>query len=243
MVDRVTGTHNPWNKGWKSVPKDLIVLYGKEHPTDQDRIDGEGDHVGTKEQAVQRFYTLFNWSAGLWPSLPKPAVPQQPEDATLRQKVTWYDSALLKAKREYGISLPPGYLMDANKDQRYPVLYLMHGYGMAPAGFSATSLITDAFVTDSDVKLRPMIMVFADGRCCFFNRVTGARDCRETDEAGVELSSKPELERECNSGNFYVNRHGYTAADAAPYGDAFFELMDTIDQNYRTLPEAEVEAR
>ncbi|MHB8875590.1 MAG: alpha/beta hydrolase [Myxococcaceae bacterium] len=243
MVDRKTGVYAPWNSRWKTTPKDLLVLYGKESPTDQDRIEGEGDHVGTASQAVYRFYTLFNWSAAMWPSLERPSTPLGGASASEREKVEWYESKLLGAKREYAVALPPGYELAENQDKRYPVLFMMHGYGMDPGGFLGTALITDAFVTDTNVKLRPMIMVFPSGRCCFVHRTTGARDCRETDDTGTELSRRPEFERECNSGTFYVNRRGYTAADARPYGDAFFELMDHIDQTYRTAPAADVEAR
>jgi hypothetical protein len=243
MVDKRSGMFNPWNNRWKYAPRDILVAYGKEFPTDQDRVDGEGDHVGTAAQAVNRFYTLFNWSAALWPNLPRPSTPYGGAPVSEREKLTWYDSKLLKAKRDYAIALPPGYELPENADARYPVLYMMHGYGMAPAGFLGTHLIADNFMTDTDVKLRPMIIVFPNGRCCFVNQATGARDCREEDEAGVSTGSKPGFERECNSGSFYMNRRGYTAEDAIAYGDAFFELMDHIDQTYRTLPAADVEAR
>lgn len=243
MTDRRTGNFSPWNQRWKTVPRDLLMVYGKENPTDEDRVEGEGDHVGTALQAASRFYTLFNWAAATYPNLERPSTPLGGASASERQKVIWYDSALLGAKREYGISLPPGYDLPENQDKRYPVLYLLHGYGMDPRSFMATSLITDTYVTDPDVKLRPMILVFPSGRCCFVHLASGARDCRETDDDGVDLSDLPGWERECHKGNFYVNRQGFFRGDERAYGDAFFELMEYIDQNYRTVPAAEVEAR
>lgn len=243
MVNTRTGYFAPWNNRWKSIPHDLSMLYGKDQPTDEDRVNGEGDHVGTTEQAVNRFYVMFNWAAAIWPNLQRPATPFGGASATERQRIEWYDSKVLGAKREYAVALPPGYDLAENKDKRYPVLFMLHGYGMDPKNFLATSLITDSYVTDKDVNFRPMIQVYPSGRCCFVNQVTKLKDCRETDDSGMDLDRIAGWERECNSGSFYVNRRGYTNDDQTRYGDAFFELMDHIDQTYRTQPAAEVEAR
>jgi putative hemolysin len=243
MVDRRTGYFSPWNQVWKTLPHDVLMMYGKENPTDADLVAGEGDHVGTPGEAVDRFYVLFNWAAALWPSLEKPVANLGGSTASERQRVEVFQSEKLHAKWEYGIALPPGYDDPANADQRYPVVYMLHGYGMEPSGFLATALITDSFVTDTNVKFRPMIYVFPYGRCCWINSVTGARECRELDDSGADFGNQPNWARECHSGTFWINRVGYTNADATAYGDAFFELMDHVDANYRTLPAADVEAR
>lgn len=241
MKDR-NGLFSPWNRSWKTVPKDLVTLYGKETRTDAEIVAGEGDHVGTAEQAVARFQVLFNWVAYMWPNAPRPqAVFGQSSPADYRTET--YESQKLGAKWEYGVALPPGYFDEANKDARYPVAYLLHGYGMDPSGFLGAAVIANNFTTDPNLQLRPVIYVFPNGRCCFINKVTGARDCRNTNDQGQDIDSDGNWERECNSGTFWVNRKGYTADDGTPYGDALFELMDYIDGKYRTLPAAEVEAR
>lgn len=242
MKDRLSGNFNPWNRSWRSVPKDLITLYGKETRTDLEITIGEGDHVGTNEQASSRFQIVMNWTANLWPNAPRPsAVFGQSTPADYRTET--YDSAKLGAKWEYAISVPPGYGDPANAAARYPVAYLLHGYGMDPAGFVAAAIIANNFVSDPALQLRPVIYVFPNGRCCFVNQVTGARDCRNTDDTGQDLDRLPNWERECHSGTFWVNRKGYTPTDGTPYGDALFELMEHIDSKYRTLAPAEVEAR
>ncbi len=245
MTDRATKAFSPWNKKWKLVPHDLATLYGKERADqiDQDRVNGEGDHVGTAAQAIYRFAVVFNWAAAMWPNLSRPATPVGGSTANERQRITSFDSKKLKAKWEYAIALPPGYDDPTNADARYPVVYMLHGYGMEPKGFMGTSLITDAFVTDTDVQLRPIIYVYPNGRCCWINSVDGARDCRESDDNGDEVVRPSTWARECNSGTFWINRSGYTAEDQTLYGDAFFELMDHVDATYRTLPAADVEAR
>lgn len=242
MKDRTSGNFNPWNRSWRNVPKDLITLYGKENRTDQEIEQGEGDHVGLPGQAASRFQIVFNWVANMWPNAPKPsAVFGQSTPADYRTET--YFSNKLNAKWEYSISVPPGYGDAANADQRYPVAYLLHGYGMEPSDFVAAAVLANNFVVDPALQLRPVIYVFPNGRCCFTNKTTGARDCRNKDDNGMEIDRFPEWERECHSGTFWVNRKGYTPNDATPYGDALFELMEHIDRNYRTLPPADVEAR
>ncbi|MGA9521198.1 MAG: hypothetical protein WBV82_07030 [Myxococcaceae bacterium] len=242
VIDR-NGRYRPWHARWSSAPANLTVLYGKDAPSDQDRVVGDGDHVGTTVQTVERISSLFNWVGAQWPKLERPTTPFSGLAYAERERIESYDSALLGGKREYAIYLPPGYELEENQDKRYPVQYFLHGYGAAPAGFVSTALMADAYMKDGNVNFRPMIMVFPSGRCCWVHRTTGARDCRESDENGKSIGSQSGFERECVAGNFYINRKGYTWEDAVPYGDAFFELMDEIDKRYRTLPVAEVEAR
>lgn len=237
MVDR-QGRFDPWTKRWSQMPRDLVTLYGKPTPTDQDRLDGEGDHVGTNEQALFRFATVFNWAASLWPSLDKPPVPALVNG---EQQRAWFDSKALGAKWEYAVALPAGYHDPENAQRRYPVVFMLHGYGMEPGSFVPSVLIADAYVA-SPLALRPLIYVFPYGRCCWVN-AAGQKDCRETDDMGRELRSLPGWARECNSGTFWINRKGYTPSDGTRYGDAFFELMDHVDATYRTQPAAEVDAR
>jgi hypothetical protein len=243
MQDPYSGDYVPWGGPWKEVPSDLMVFYGKDDPTDQDRINGDGDHVGTTDQAADRVYTMFNWVAARWPSLPKAPVPANPTPYSQRAQILSYASTVLGAQRDFGLYVPPGYDDPANQNIRYPVLYMLHGYGMDPSGYISASLIADSYMVDPQVQFMPMIIVFPSGDCCFKNTVTGARDCRELDDNGNPIGNDPNWVRECNRGTFFVNRTGYTASDARAYGDSFFELMDYVDANYRTLPAANVDAR
>jgi hypothetical protein len=234
-----SGAFDPWTRRWGQVPRSFVTLYGKAQPSDDDRVAGEGDHVGTNEQALFRFATVFNWVGSLWPSLERPPVPAMLNGV---QRSEWFVSKQLGAKWEYAIALPAGYQDPENAGRRYPVVYMLHGYGMDPKSFSPAALVADANVANPNVALRPAIYVFPYGRCCFVD-AQGRKDCRETDDEGRELSRQQGLSRECNSGTFWINRRGYTPDDVTRYGDAFFELMEHIDATYRTMPAAEVEAR
>ena len=243
MVDARTGNFDPWGKRWQNLPPNLGIFYGKENPTDDDRVEGEGDHVGTAGQMVNRMYTLFTWAGARWQNLPRPTAPFGGTPYGDREIIDSYDSEILGARREFAVFLPPGYDDPANAEVRYPVLFMLHGYGMEPAGFVSTSLVADSYMVGEHAKLRPMIIVFPSGRCCYRNDATGERDCRETDETGASIGSRQGFERECARGSFYVNGKGFTHGDGPRYADAFFELMDEVDRRYRTLRPTEVEAR
>lgn len=242
MKDRASGNFTPWNRAWRALPLDMITLYGRETRSEAEIVQGEGDHVGTVVQAANRFQSLFNWVAWQWPNLQKPqALFGQSTPADYRTET--FFSQKLGAKWEYAIAIPPGYGDAANAQARYPVAYLLHGYGMSPGNFVDAALLANNYVTDPNLQLQPVIYVFPNGRCCYTNVRTGERDCRSADDQGNDFDRLAEWERECRSGTFWVNRKGYTPADATLYGDALFELMEHIDTKYRTLQTTEVEAR
>lgn len=243
LTDR-SGLFNPWAGNWRTAPKNLSIMYGKDQPTDQDRIAGEGDHVGNGSQAVDRFSTLFGWMGSQWPSLPRPSTVGIADINTRVLSDQWFYSEALGAKRDYAVFLPPGYDAPENKDVRYPVGFLLHGYGMDPSGMSATAILADPNMKDGGGgKLRPMILVFPSGRCCHRELATGTRDCREKNDQGQDFDTLSGWERECNSGSFFVNGQGYANGSGIKYGDSFLELINEIDTKYRTLPTVEVDAR
>jgi hypothetical protein len=233
-----TKSHNLWNHACLRAPHDLEELYGKDDPTEADLIAGDGDHVGTDAQAIDRLAVLFNWVAAQWPSLDRPSTPVTGMTYDQRQTYEWFDSQALGAKRDYGVFVPPGYDDPANADVRYPVLYLLHGYFGDPAQILPSTLLADAYMKDTDVKLRPMIVVAPSGACCFVQASTGARDCREADDNGVSLEGRSGWARECIGGNFFVSQ-----VSGSKYEDSLLELLDVIDQRYRTLPAAAPSAR
>jgi len=243
MADARTGAYSPWSQAWRHAPKNPFIFYGTESPTDQQLIDGDGDHVGTNEQAIDRISTLFAWVASQWPSLPRPSTPFGGLGYDQRQQITSYDSQVLGAKRDFGIYLPPGYELPENQDAGYPVLYLLHGYEGDPTQILPSTLLPDTYMQDTDVRLTPMIVVAPSGACCFVNASTGARDCREVDDAGVSLSNEAGWERECIGGSFFFDQVGAQNGASVRYADSFFELMDYVDQHYRTLPAGDVEQR
>jgi hypothetical protein len=237
MKDTRTGNYRPWGGPWGRAPKNFAVLYGKEEPTLDDRILGDGDHVGTNGQAVNRIATLYNFTGAQWPSLPRPVSPLGGTPYDERELIRVYDSKALGAKRDYGVFLPPGYELPENAQTRYPVLFLLHGYTGTPKQILPSAFLADTFMKDSDIGLRPMIIVTPSGACCF-RHTSGARECREVDDAGAPYLGKAGWERECEGGSFFVDHQAGAPGTVGNYGTAVLELMEEIDRNYRTLPAA-----
>src|SRR5436190_2076477 len=72
-----------------------------------------------------------------------------------------YDSKTVGAKRKAQVYTPPGY----SKDQKYPVLYLLHGIGGDenewPRGGAPDVILDNPY---ADKKAVPMIVVMPNGR-------------------------------------------------------------------------------
>lgn len=73
----------------------------------------------------------------------------------------WYDSPTLKLRRRMQVYTPPGY---ETSQTRYPVLYLLHGYGGDENEWTAlgrTAQIVDNLIAAG--RARPMIVVMPNG--------------------------------------------------------------------------------
>lgn len=213
-----------------AIGRKLFIRYGSDSPTDKQRRDGDGDHVGDGAQLLGRFGTYLKWISHVWtPVLGEPS----PILARGRREERTYFSEKLGALRNYGIALPPGYDLPENKDRHYPIVFLLHGYGMEAGAMSDLNILIDEFTSSGE--MRDMILVYPSGKCCF-RRPDGTKDCRELDDDHItELEDKPGYVRECNSGNFFVDRVGEKAGDTTLYGQSLWELMDRVATEERAL--------
>src|SRR5258708_19048845 len=185
---------------------------------------GDGDHVGTVAETVNRFLVFFRWLSRRWDAVLPPG-----SRGVGTTQVLHYASPLLGADVDYAVSLPPGYEGAANASRRYPVLLLLHGYGQSAEDMSGTGLVVN--VLSNVGLLHDLIVVYPSGRCCLTGP-QGERTCNDAE-------AQPGWVRECARGSFYVDRAGYGAADRTPYGQAVFELMDLVDRQFRTLSPAD----
>jgi hypothetical protein len=215
---------------WNAAGRNIFLRYGDVDVTTAQLRSGDGDHVGTVGQAADRTLTFISWASHVWdPVLPAP----KPINGSFNviDEAPYLNT--LGAKRNFDIMTPPGYDDPANAKERYPVVVLGHGYGMDPDGMSATGIVFAAYMEAGNI--RPMILVFPSGRCCWTNTMTGERDCREENDEGKSFSQMAGWTGECRTGNFYVNRQGFTGKDNTPYADSLFEILDYVDAHYRTL--------
>jgi hypothetical protein len=229
------GYYDALKADFLAAGRNVFVRYGNETVSEADRRAGDGDHVGTPGQLINRFGTYARWMSAHWEPVLGPPVPIQ---AVSRRETVTFFSERLKATTSFDIGLPPGYDAPAYADKRYPVATLGHGYGMDAEGMANLSILIDTYMSHGDML--PVIYVYPSGRCCFV-RADGTSDCREVDENGVELRNRknpdgsPEFQRECKSGSFYVNRQGFGAGDDRAYAEALFEILAYVDAHYRTL--------
>ncbi|WP_280748165.1 alpha/beta hydrolase-fold protein [Parabacteroides sp. PF5-9] len=122
----------------------------------------------------------------------------------------WYDSKALGVDRRMNVYTPPGY--EANKNKRYPVLYLLHGTGGDEnewVTFGRTIQIMDNLIAQG--KAEPMIVVMPNGH--------------------------PYLEAAPGESHwgYYKPEHNHTARPAATFEEIFPEIMNFVDANFRTL--------
>ncbi|MBN4050344.1 hypothetical protein JYT28_01160, partial [Desulfobulbus sp. AH-315-M07] len=123
-----------------------------------------------------------------------------------------------------GMTLPPGYAHADQQETRYPVIYLLHGYGQTPEDLQAAILFLANWMngeTDSQYsRLSKAILVYVDGRC-------------RVQSGGVAPD-----QAECIRGTFFMNS---LRPDGPQMESWWLELIDHIDQNYRTMGESMVE--
>ena len=126
---------------------------------------------------------------------------------------TKFRSGLLKQDRRIIIYLPPGY--NDSPQRRYPVLYLLHGYGGCGAPvpeweeWGLKSQLEKMIVANN---IQPMLAVLPDG-----------------------------FMPDCQPSYFFNHQPGMT--DGLPWGDNIWgEVVSYIDQNYRTLARRESRA-
>jgi hypothetical protein len=219
---------------WADIADMPSIRYGDLDAPRAQIEQGDGQHVGKANQLLFRLETAFFYVGQRWP------------DADRRTTIDARDDAATTTINELGVdcevfgkcekiftgpttgrtgpiavSLPPGYAQKDNvaRNVRYPVLYVLHGYGQDPRDLEAVAIFTNTFMNGTNrsyaTRLPKFIIVYVDGRC------------REHD-------GRPE----CIRGTFYMD----SAREGGAKMDAWFtEVVQYVDKNYRTLPPSDVE--
>ncbi|HJL49381.1 MAG TPA: hypothetical protein RMG45_26220, partial [Polyangiaceae bacterium LLY-WYZ-15_(1-7)] len=201
---------------WRETGKYVHIRYGDVDAPEGSIVQGDGQHVGTPTQVVNRILSVMAWMSARWPGGDRRVVtdrictevsPGCPE----RNQFTFeFTSPTTGRTGPVSIVLPPGYFDEEYADVDYPVVYLLHGYGQEPQDLVATGIIIWNFMTARTVpeanRFQKMIFVFPDGRC----------------RGG-----------ECVKGTFYADAPAGTP-DGAQMETFMLDLMDYVDENYRT---------
>ena len=208
-------TFDPLRIDMTALGRNVLLEYGTPNATPAEIRGGDGDHVGTLEQVFDRFAVFFRWLSKRWdPMLPPPA-----KGAGTVTVLNFFSTAL-GTQQDFVVSVPSKYDAPENASRRYPVLFLLHGYGQNAEDMAGTDIAVRAL---ADLGLvHDMIVVYPSGRCC----LTGPHGERTCDESN---GTPDGYVRECARGSFYLGK----------YEQALFELMGEIDKRYRTLSPAD----
>ncbi len=203
------------NVDWSEIGKYVQVRYGQVDATAGALAQGDGQHVGTSTQIVNRLLAAVAWMDARWPDGDRALYNDRtcaevgPGCPNVNNFTVEFESSLGR-RGPASIVLPPGYFAPENADKRYPVVYLLHGYGQNPEDLLALGFIMWNLMRATTVpahrRLQKMIFVFPDGRC---------------------------RNGECVKGTFYADAPPGTP-DGAQMETFVLELMDYVDANYRT---------
>ena len=201
---------------WDEVGGTVLVRYGDPDADHQLLVDGDGGHVGTGDQLINRILSALSWMSARWPDGDRRTQRDrlcETGDAACpnpNKIVMSFESPTTHRVGPAAIILPPGYFRPENAGLHYPVVYFGHGYGMSPEGLVELGLVFWTYMISDRIpeahRLQKMIFVFPDGKC-----------------SGTE----------CIQGTFYTD-----APEGTPNGAQMetwmLDLMDYMDANYRT---------
>ncbi len=206
------------------LPKNYIILYGNEDASEDLLERGDGGHVGTASQVLNRLQTVSMAMSARWPGGDREDAIQ---DITNQYMIT-FDFESHGRASQTSVFLPPGYYDPENYDLYYPVIYFLHGYGQEPNDLILSAIVFGNNMISQQIskedRMQKVIMVFPDGRCRFDD-------------------GTPDWQKECMKGSFYIDSKwdgGEGGTDGPQMESILLDLMDYIDATYRTKSEETV---
>ncbi len=206
---------------WGAVPRNVLLRYGDPDATEAKIEQGDGRHVGTAAQIINRVTTAFAW---LDKRMPGGDRADEFGGGEQISGLTFTPSS--GRESPYAVFVPPGYDKPENAGQTYPVVYFLHGYGQSPEDLLSLSAVFEIYMQPSslsaDARFQKVIIVYVDGRC------RPSSDALPVDPSGDG----------CEQGTFYKDA---PAGGPAQIETGLLELMDHIDATYRTKPAGDVQ--
>ena len=215
-MDGGSGTFEFHRVPWDEIGRHVMVRYGSIDATEEEKISGDGGHVGSVQQLVDRLFAALGAMNARWAGGDRSIVRDE-----LCSRISSSCQHVNSIEVEFEgpnagrsgpltIILPPGYFAPEYADYRYPVVYFLHGYGMEPGdllptGFLLWNYMVDARVPESR-RFQKAIFVFPDGRC---------------------------RGDECVNGTFFTDAP--TSTPRGPRMETYLlDVVDYIDATYRT---------
>jgi len=221
---------NPSQIEWDELQGVIYNRYGHADPSKTDVDNGSGQHVGTAQEIASRLEAALYFIGSRWPApelrvrVEKDSSDNAMSDAKPCEILgsCTFDFTSNKTGRTgpVGITFPPGYSNAKLQHIRYPVIYMLHGYGQNPQDLEAAIVFLRNWMNSpldgSDSRLAKAILVYVDGRC------------RPNKDGTAE----------CLRGTFFADS---PRAEGVKDEAWWLDLMDYVDQHYRTRGEAEVD--
>ncbi|MGP0068739.1 MAG: alpha/beta hydrolase-fold protein [Isosphaeraceae bacterium] len=181
------------------------------------------DGVQVNDPASETYYGTGKQTSGI--EIPEKGVdyylPKDVPHGEVRER--WYFSKTTQAWRRIFVYTPPAY--DADRETRYPVLYLQHGGGEDERGWPNQGRV--AFILDNliaEKKARPMLVVMEQGYA------------RRPGEAAPSLAPPS---RAAAPGGNRPPRPDFSRMFGAFEDVMVKDLIPMIDATYRTIPDRE----
>ena len=202
---------------WLDAGKHTHIRYGDIDAPEGSLVQGDGGHAGTSNQIINRLVGSIAWMSARWPDGDRTRVVDRlcAADCENLNQFVFDFTASTGRTGPAAVVLPPGYFDEENANERYPVVYFLHGYGQQPQDLVNIGIIIWNFMGSQsipfDSRIQKSIFVFPDGRC---------------------------RGEECGRGTFYAD-----APEGTPEGAQMltflFDLMEHMKENYR-IKEPEV---
>ncbi|MBV8760548.1 MAG: hypothetical protein JO257_24870 [Deltaproteobacteria bacterium] len=199
---------------WKGIAQNGFLRYGNPDASASDIMNGDGRHVGTANEIIYRIETGFSFIDHRLPDGDR----DDALDGGVLMKGLTFTSPHTGRMSPYALSLPPGYNDPANANKRYPVVYVLHGYGQQPDDLIALSAIIANHMIATEplaTRIQKLIIVYVDGRC-------------RPDANGVPVPTGGDG---CEGGTFYLDT---PLGGTAQMETNLLDLMAYIDATYRT---------
>jgi hypothetical protein len=225
---------------WDALPGVVLQRYGEIDPSPTDIADGSGQHVGTAPEILGRLQAAIYYMGSRWRDRPElfmrvdtsNTVPGCSEGSnTVVFPAVGSPLGPSGRRGPVGISLPPGYCNPNLLDVRYPVIYVLHGYGQGPQDLEPVIVLLQPSMNSPSVsganRLVKAILVYVDGRCR-----------NDGDGVAIGADGGTPAPAECLRGTFFADSPRKTGAEDETW---WLELMNYMDANYRTLGSTNVD--
>ncbi len=206
---------------FSDLADNVYLRYGDPDASARDIANGDGRHVGTAPQVINRVATAFAYLDKKWPDGDRLT---ETDGGKILPGLSFTPST--GRASPFALFLPPGYDRPENATRTYPVVYFLHGYGQEPDDLVQLSGVFASYMVASGLppeqRFQKFIIVYVDGRC-------------RPSHDGVPVPAGGDG---CESGTFYLDS---PAGGLAQMETGLLELMDHIDATYRTKPAAMID--